>query len=499
MNFFNRKLFYLVSFLEGASVMLAELIGAKLLSPFFGSSLYVWSSVMAITLGGLAAGYFVGGIISVKEKTLVNLWKIFSLSGLSLLLMPLVAKFVFPLSFVLPLLPGVILCTFFLLFFPVFLMGTISPLIVKILTIDANSSGKRAGEVYAVSTVGGIASTFLTGFWLIPQFGLSKPLLFFGFLILVFSLLGLLKERNYFFCLAIVLLSFISLYYSFYGSEKDPQLIYKSEGILGRIEVLEIPVNSDQKGDSERHLLINNIIQTSLSLQSKKSTIDYVQIFEKNLNACQKSPGKALILGLGGGAVANLLVEKGWEVTALEIDERIADVAKKYFFLSPKVKINIDDARHGLQFTENGFDLVLFDMYSAEVAPSHVMSVEALNAIRQHCTENAVFVFNTYGYLDERAGKGNLSTLKTLSQLGYESRICAHGQIEFEDYRGFLIFSSKVPFRKNKFFQEFNGVPNLASAEVIRDDYPLLEYQNALAARKWRFAYLRNFISNRRW
>ncbi len=57
----HKNKLYTISFVEGASVMAAEICGAKLLAPFFGSSLYVWSSVMAITLGGLASGYFIGG------------------------------------------------------------------------------------------------------------------------------------------------------------------------------------------------------------------------------------------------------------------------------------------------------------------------------------------------------------------------------------------------------------------------------------------------------
>ncbi len=55
------KYLYLVAFIEGASVMAIELAGAKMIAPFFGTSLYVWASVLAVTLGGLAAGYFAGG------------------------------------------------------------------------------------------------------------------------------------------------------------------------------------------------------------------------------------------------------------------------------------------------------------------------------------------------------------------------------------------------------------------------------------------------------
>ena len=478
--------------------MIAELIGAKLLSPYFGSSLYVWSSVMAITLGGLALGYFTGGRLSTKEKPSATLFFILALSGFSLLLMPYLSQLIFPISYQLPLLPSVIICTVSTLFFPVFLMGTVSPLIIKILTKEASDSGKRAGEVYAISTVGGIISTFLTGFWLIPIYGLIYPLVFSGILILFISLLYLLISKKIFSSAVLLIFSFAFVSLAFSKNKGDKFTVYKSEGILGRVEVIEIPIDTLNSKTTERSLLINNIIQTSLNINTGESTIDYVEVLDKNLNKLSQKNKKALILGLGGGAIANLLIQKGWEVTAVEIDDRIVDVAKKYFSLSPKVKLIIDDARHGLQFAGTDYDLVLFDMYSAEVAPSHVVSVEAFKELEKICKPEATFIFNTYGYLDKAAGLGNLSLLKTLSHLKYENKICFHGNEKFADYRGFLIFSSKSFINAEQtFYNEFFQKENAEIGTLIKDDVPILEYQNSLAARKWRFAYIQNFISRR--
>lgn len=90
----NRFFFYFLSFLEGATVMAAELLGAKMLSPYFGTSLYVWSTVLAVTLGGLAAGYFAGGIISSRKRTERNLYYILLASAVFLMLMPVIAEVV---------------------------------------------------------------------------------------------------------------------------------------------------------------------------------------------------------------------------------------------------------------------------------------------------------------------------------------------------------------------------------------------------------------------
>ena len=84
--------FYSLSFLEGASVMAAELLGAKMLAPYFGTSLNVWSAVLAVTLGGLAMGYFVGGVFSEKKNTERNLYYILLASAAFLIVMPTMAK-----------------------------------------------------------------------------------------------------------------------------------------------------------------------------------------------------------------------------------------------------------------------------------------------------------------------------------------------------------------------------------------------------------------------
>src|SRR4051812_31820499 len=120
----NKKLFYLLSFIEGGCVMATELLGAKMLAPYFGSSLYVWATVLAMTLGGLALGYFFGGILSFKNKTNKNLlFYILLLAALFTASMPLISKGILPMLENYSLLPAIILSSAFILLPPVFMMG----------------------------------------------------------------------------------------------------------------------------------------------------------------------------------------------------------------------------------------------------------------------------------------------------------------------------------------------------------------------------------------
>src|SRR4051812_39947306 len=104
-----KKQLLLLSFIEGGAVMAAELCGARMLSPVFGSSLYVWATVMAVTLGALAGGYFFGAKLSLSAHVAQRLFQVLNAAALFLLIMPLISHYLVPRISYLPFTPGVIL------------------------------------------------------------------------------------------------------------------------------------------------------------------------------------------------------------------------------------------------------------------------------------------------------------------------------------------------------------------------------------------------------
>jgi predicted membrane-bound spermidine synthase len=192
----NRKILYSLSFIEGASVMAVELLGAKMLAPFFGSSLYVWSTVMAITLGGLALGYFTGGYFSESKKNTNFLFYIVLVAACFSAIMPFNSQLILSLMGSENLVLSIIIATLLFLFPPVFLMGMVSPLIIEKLSTPNHLAGKIAGSIYAISTLGGIIATFAMGFYIIPTFGLSKPAYFIALFLSIIPLMLLYKNKN---------------------------------------------------------------------------------------------------------------------------------------------------------------------------------------------------------------------------------------------------------------------------------------------------------------
>ncbi|MBL7934727.1 MAG: fused MFS/spermidine synthase [Bacteroidia bacterium] len=483
----NKNKLYTISFIEGASVMAAEICGAKILAPFFGSSLYVWSAVMAITLGGLASGYFIGGQLSKRKNKEQLLLYVLIAAVCSLCLMPFLTSVFLILASALSLIPAVIISVLFLLFPTMLCMGATSPLIISILTQEANNSGENSGRIYAVSTLGGILATFLCGFYLIPNLGVQFSLIVFAIALSLACLFLILKKKSK--LSAFILLSVISIaLYGFVNSKTNRYTIYKSEGILGKLEIRDEPSVSN---DSViiRKLLINNTIQTEMNLQTRQSVSEYVKLIEKNLLYFQK--GKVLILGLGGGVVANMLASHNYKVTAVEFDKRIIEMSRQFFFLNDSVKTVCNDARYYLNNSLDKFDLVLFDVFKAEEQPTHVITKESLAKLKSMLNTNAQVLINTHGYLNDKKGLGTQCILATLKNAGFDSKICTFS--EDENYRNLLIVSALKPMEvtlNNELYPIM-----LTDLETINtDNKPVLESLNASANQTFRSLYIDNYI-----
>lgn len=477
------KKLLLLSFIEGAAVMAAELCGAKLLAPIFGSSLYVWASVMGITLLALAVGYFYGGFISMTTKVANKLFLLLSFAALYVILMPVISFYVIPRISYLPFLPAIVISTSILLLPPIFFLGATSPLFIVLQTTN-NDGGRVSGMVYAISTLGGIFATFLCGFYLIPKIGLSASLLWFGGVL--FAVNGVVFKA-YKSSLLFLFAGFI--YLNLQISKPEVKPIFVSDGVLGRLEV----INLDQGPNSAvRVLKINNIIQTEMDLGSRLSISDYVSLLD-TLIPSAKTDKSSLVLGLGGGLTANLLINKNYSCKGVEFDDRIISSARNFFYLNPKVITTHADARYFLNHSNEKFDVVLVDVFKAEEQPSHVLTIESLTKLKKQLKDSALLLINWHGYVSGRNGMGTSIVLNTLQKAGFNVTVCSKGADE--NYRN-VIFVAAIKSLKKQPYELLSE--DIAVSEFINtDDLPLLEKYNAEANKAWRTNYLRYYQSEK--
>jgi predicted membrane-bound spermidine synthase len=474
---------YIISFFEGAAVMATELCGTKLIAPYFGSSLYVWSAVIAITLGSLAAGYFYGGRLSLKENRAKIMFTILLLSSLYMGLMPLLSGFLKVFAIGMPLIPAATISAFVLLFAPMFFMGATSPLIISLQTSEAGSAGRVSGLVYSISTTGGITATFASGFYLIPAFGLQTTLLVFAVLLLA-SLLLLMEPKSN---IKVGSMFIALLFLGFKQAPLAKNCIYETDGLLGKLDILDDSIVSNDSVKVIRKLLVNQVVQTEMDLRTKTSVSEYVKILDTNI---LPSHGNALVLGLGGGVTSNLFFQKGYHVTGVEFDERIIHLANTYFFLNKKVKTSCDDARHFINGCEEKFDYILIDIFKAEEQPAHVITVESLLKLKQLLLKKGMLIINWHGYSSGERGMGTSILLNTLRNGEYNYKIASASDLE--DYRNLVIFASPGEVKLYRYELPITLAP---TSLLNKDAHPVLEKYNALANQDWRKNYIQYYYS----
>ena len=476
--------------------MATELLGAKMLAPYFGSSLYVWAAVLAITLGGLAVGYFLGGILSFKYRSNKNLlFYVLLLAAIFAVLMPFTSKIVLSMVGQYSLLPAIIFSSMLFLFPPVLMMGMVSPLIISNITGNVNESGKAAGSVYAISTVGGIIATFLTGFYIIPNYGLTVPAVASGIIIGAIPLAVLIKQNKLW--ILFLIPSSIWLYNKTFKTKyySDIKVLYDSEGLLGQIMVADHPnYKSDGTIDSySRILYFNRIGQTMLNTKTGE-TFPYVTMMSAEIGRL-KYKSKALLLGLGGGTLANELIKKEFSVDACELDTRVEKVARKYFYLDNKVNVTVDDARHFIRACKKKYDLIVFDVFKGEENPNHVFTDKSLEETKNLLNPNGVIIVNGNGFFESPAGKGMRSICKTLMNSGFQVNILPTSKDKNEMTRNLLFFASlnKSELPENKDYLDIAD-SDMNDAVVLQDEFPVLEVLNMEANIAWRQGYISNSI-----
>jgi len=163
---------YLLAFVAGFSIMSLELLGGRLLAPYFGSSIYVWGSIITVFMLSLSIGYLIGGRLSVYHPSLQRFAFIFL--GAAICLYPLVYFSEDVMNWIFERIEdpryGSLVASSILFIVPTVIMGMISPYSVRLLVVSTEHAGQVAGKLYFVSTLGSALGTLATSFYLVLWF-----------------------------------------------------------------------------------------------------------------------------------------------------------------------------------------------------------------------------------------------------------------------------------------------------------------------------------------
>lgn len=169
---------YTLAFVGGFTIMSLELLGGRVLAPYFGSSIYVWGSIITIFMLSLSVGYLLGGRLSLRHPTLGRFALIFLAAAACLYPLVYFSEAIMEWIFERVVDPryGSLLASSVLFIVPTVIMGMISPYAVRMLVKTTTHSGHVAGVLYFVSTLGSALGTLATSFYLVLWFEINTIL-----------------------------------------------------------------------------------------------------------------------------------------------------------------------------------------------------------------------------------------------------------------------------------------------------------------------------------
>ncbi len=196
---FKQNLFiYLLAFSSGFCIMGIELLGGRILAPFFGSSIHIWGSIITVFMLSLAFGYLLGGKLSTHSASLTRYGLIFVIAGITILPIAISSQWIMESIFLTieDSRYGSLLAACALFFIPTVILGMLSPYSVRLLVSDSNKSGEVAGRLYFISTLGSALGTIVTSFYLVLWFDINAIILSFSLLLISLGLLALALNKN---------------------------------------------------------------------------------------------------------------------------------------------------------------------------------------------------------------------------------------------------------------------------------------------------------------
>ena len=483
-------------FLTGASVLVLEIAGSRVVAPLYGTGLYSWSALISVTLAALSLGYWAGGRTADRRPDTAVFHGVVLVAGLLVIAIPWVARFVLRLTE--PLDPRLgVLVSSTLLFFPALaLLGSLTPFAIRLTRPSEGEVGGASGLVFAVSTVGSLLAALATGFLLIPNLGVRAILMLTGVALVLTAAAGLFASRRAGRAGVALLLAALALA-SWRGADAAGtagrlRVLARMPSFFGFLRVVET--------DALRILTVNGIGQNYVSLETGAKPTAYVGFIgalPRLQTAAPRRPS-ALVIGLGAGELADRLEASGASVTAVEIDPRVEQAARRYFGLAlPHERVHIEDGRVFLERDTHTYDFVVLDAFVGEDVAGHLCTLEALQAIRRRLAPGGLLAIN---YTSLPGGRDARSLARTLRATFPQVRVLNDGAAP-------TVLASNVFLASARPIElDGAGDPDVSSAglflanearladagaTLLTDDYNPINTYRLGATRLWRDAMIR--------
>ena len=443
----------LVVFACGAVLMAFEIVGSRILAPTFGSTVFVWGSLIGVFLGALSLGYALGGRLADRVPSLFLLGAIIAAAGIIVLVVPFYA-------------PGCcrwvegsgpghrwnpLVASLVLFFVPSVLMGMVSPFAVRLQARTVATVGNVAGRLYSLSTLGSIAGTLLATFWLVPSYGTSNITKGLGLTLVVVAVVAMmpgirarLAERKAKAAVvsAILLVLAVAILFvpapSFIHLEADEKLIFETDSPYQHIGVVLRPWTYAAEEEWSLQLRFDKYIESEVIMESGdpenlrprepyESGAKYTDTLHLPF-LFNPEAQDVLIVGGGGGVVPTIFARdypQLQRIDVVEIDPDVVEISKRYFGFKPdgkRVNVIVMDGRVYLTHTDHTYDIIILDAFTGGRPPFHLLTKECLEAVRNRLSDRGVLHINIISALEGGRSPLFWALLKTMVEVfGRES------------------------------------------------------------------------------
>ncbi len=488
MTKFKTYYLYFTVFVTGAAVLIIEILGTRVLAPFYGSTIFVWSSLISVALGFLALGYWLGGLLVDRRPDFKIFYGNVFAAGILLLLAIKLNQPILLLSDKFGLQFGPLIASFILFSLPFLFLGSLTPFAIRLRTYLAEKVGFRSGSIFAIATMGSLIGGLLSGFVLIPILPISQIFYMVSGLLVGVALVGLVLHRSRGRRGATIILVFILVLLgaAFFPFVKDmsrsvTEILYHTNTFYGDIKITG--------SYSKPCLYVNGSSQTCIDLADPLTPRGLFAKQAVALINLLPEGSRTLLLGLGGGAIM-AAAPKHTFIDAVEIDPRVVEFAKEYFGVvsRERQKIFVDDARRFVRKSPTEtYDLIIEDIALGAHLPAYIFTKESFQEMKRVLKPGGLLEINLNIGSESESDQFAEALVKTAQAVFTSVDVYSSHPSLFSNLVLYLYDEPSPLSGKAQFYHRYEKITQ-EQAKVVTDDYNRLEAYYILHA----FANLKN-------
>ena len=473
----------IIVFLGGAIGMGLELIAARVLSPYVGSSNVVWTSIIGIILVSMSLGYWIGGKSADKDANINQLANILLYAALATSTIPLLEICVVKIiAGIIPnLIIAAILCAIIAFSIPSFILAMISPYAVKIKSKEETEIGSLSGKISSLSTIGSIVGTFLMGFVLIPNIGVSNINISVTIILFIMSLIAREnkdKKVIYINIVAIGIMMILIVLGKSIFKINNPNIILDTDSQYSRIWVKQIQTEKV----TYRTLQVDRGLESYIDTETGKMGAKYLRYYD--LFEYFNKDAKSTLL-IGGAAytypIHYLQKYNDKTIDVVEIDDKMTQIAVEQFGLNindRRLKTYSQDGRSYLNYSKNKYDTILMDAFKGTNAPFELTTYEALTNAKSMLNENGVVITNIISALEGDNAKFIQYEYATYKAVFDDVRIFRVADMDVNDIQNLILVGIKGDLKMDSSkSEEYSQYLNMQISDfktdktIVTDDF----------------------------